>query len=80
MIDPAAMKLYRDGKALDIHGAALKIDGAQWYADVEEGADRVTFTVELKQGPHTLRAWFSGGNNVHHDTVLSPYYVSIRWV
>ena len=80
LIDPSAVGMYRDGTALEIYGAALKIDREQWYADLNEGADRVAFTVKLVQGPHILRAWFSGGNNVHRDTVLSPYYVSIRWM
>jgi arylsulfatase A-like enzyme len=77
-IEPESRGLYRGGKALDIYGAALKIGVRSWYADIPRDADRVTFRVRLRKGPHTLRAWFSGGNNVHRDTVMSPYYVSIR--
>ena len=70
--------MYRDGKAIDVYGAALKIDGKQWYADIGEKDDRVSFNVPLKKGHHGLRAWFSGGNNVHRSTVMTPYYVTVR--
>lgn len=78
LIEPSAITMYRDGKALDVYGAALQIDGQQWYADIKKDASHVTFTVKLKKGLHTLRAWFSGGNNVHRATVISPYYVTIK--
>lgn len=78
LIEPSAIDMYRDGKAIDVYGAALKIDGKQWYADIGEKDDRVSFNVPLKKGHHVLRAWFSGGNNVHRSTVMTPYYVTVR--
>jgi arylsulfatase A-like enzyme len=69
---------YRGGRAIDISGAALKIDEQSLYMDLEEDAAEAVFTVELTQGAHTLRAWFSGGNDVRTATVMAPYYVTIR--
>jgi arylsulfatase A-like enzyme len=69
---------YREGQAVDVYGAALKIDDRSDYQDIAAEAAEVTFIVEFTQGLHTLRAWFSGGTNVHAATVMSPYYVTIR--
>lgn len=69
---------YRDGKAVDVYGAAVKLDGESWYQDLEDGATEAAFTVELREGPHVLRAWFSGGTDIRNATVMSPYYVTIR--
>jgi hypothetical protein len=69
---------YKDGKAVDVYGAALRINEQSWYQDLPENAAEAVFSVELKKGPHTLRAWFSGGSNLVTSTVMSPYYISIR--
>ena len=69
---------YRDGVAVDVYGAALKIDTENWYQDLDEQAKAAAFTVKPQPGPHRLRAWFSGGNDVRTATVMSPYYVTIK--
>jgi arylsulfatase A-like enzyme len=69
---------YKDGKALDISGAALKIDGESLYQDLAAGSVKATFRIELEKGLHTVRAWFSGGTNVATSPVMAPYYVTIR--
>jgi hypothetical protein len=38
----------------------------------------VTFKVSLEEGPHTLRAWFAGGLDVRAETLISPYFISIK--
>lgn len=74
----STMSWYRDGKAVDVYGAALKINDQSFYMDLGDDAKEATFTVELEKGSHTLRAWFSGGTNVYTATVMAPYYVTIR--
>jgi hypothetical protein len=74
----STMNWYCDGKAVDVYGAALTINDQRFYMDLGDDAKEATFTVELKKGSHTLRAWFSGGTNVNNATVMAPYYVTIR--
>ena len=78
LIDTSVLSWYRDGKAVDVYGAALKVDEQNLYADIEADAGEVTFVVDLKEGMHTLRAWFSGGTDVRTATVMAPYYVTIK--
>ena len=61
-----------------MYGAALKIGEQSFYLDLNDEAKEAVFTVELEQGLHVMRAWFSGGNNVINATVMAPYYVTIR--
>lgn len=77
-LSPTEVQMYRDGKALDLYGAMLKIDDRSWYQDLGTDAKEATFTVEIKKGLHTLRAWFSGGNDIRNATAMTPYYVTIR--
>lgn len=74
----STLSWYRDGRAIDVYGAALRIDDQSWYQDLREKSNEVVFTVKLKKGMHTLRAWFSGGTDAHTATVMAPYYVKIR--
>lgn len=79
-IAPSTIDWYRDGKAIDVYGAALKIGERSFYQDLADDSKDAVFRVELKEGPHTFRAWFSGGTNLVTSTVMSPYFVSIRKV
>ena len=69
---------YQNGEAVDVFGAALMIDNETWYQDLVAQSKAASFTVELQQGPHRLRAWFSGGSDSRTATVMSPYYVTIK--
>ena len=78
LISKSATDWYRGGEALDVSSAALKIGKQSWYQDFAEDATQVTFKVGLDKGPHTMRAWFTGGLDVRAETLLSPYFISIR--
>ena len=78
LISKTAIDWYRGGEALDVCSAALKIGKQSWYQDFAEDATQVTFKVQLDKGPHTMRAWFTGGLDVRAETLLSPYFISIR--
>lgn len=78
LISKSALNWYRDGKALDLSSAALKIGKRSWQQDITDGAAQVRFKVMLDQGPHTVRAWFTGGLDVRAETVLTPYFLSIK--
>ena len=80
LISQTALDWYREGKALDLSAAALKIGERSWQQDFTEGATKVTFKVKLDKGPHTVRAWFAGGLDVRAETVISPYFLSIKRV
>ncbi|MGB2011766.1 MAG: hypothetical protein ACPHYF_09590, partial [Akkermansiaceae bacterium] len=80
LISPTAADWYRDGKALAIDAAALKIDERSWQQDVAEHATQVTFKVSLDKGPHRVRAWFTGGLDVRAETILTPYFLTIKRV
>ena len=80
LISPTAADWYRDGKALAIDAAALKIDERSWQQDVAEHATQVTFKVSLDKGPHRVRAWFTGGLDVREETMLAPYFLTIKRV
>jgi len=38
----------------------------------------VTFKVALDKGAHRVRAWFTGGIDVRAETLLTPYFLSIK--
>jgi len=77
---PSTIDWYRDGKAVDVYGATLRVNDSSLYQDLTDESKEAVFTVELKKGPHALRAWFSGGTNVMTATVMAPYFVSIRTI
>ena len=78
LISKTALTWYRDGKALDLNAAALKIGKRSWYQDFAEDATQVTFKVGLDKGAHRVRAWFTGGIDVRAETLLTPYFLSIK--
>eukprot|EP00591_Stephanopyxis_turris_P008240 CAMPEP_0195508114 /NCGR_PEP_ID=MMETSP0794_2-20130614/1409_1 /TAXON_ID=515487 /ORGANISM="Stephanopyxis turris, Strain CCMP 815" /LENGTH=640 /DNA_ID=CAMNT_0040634993 /DNA_START=76 /DNA_END=1995 /DNA_ORIENTATION=+ len=79
LIDPSSLWCYQGGKAIDdVYGAAIKIDMADnYYVDLEHNAKEAIFQIHLKEGCHTLRAWFTGGVDVRNATVMCPYYITI---
>lgn len=77
-LSPSTLDWYQDGKALDIHGASLRIDDDTHYRDVGDDMPAACFDLALEEGPHTLRAWFSGGNKLASSVVMSPYYIDIK--
>ncbi|MDG1357483.1 MAG: sulfatase-like hydrolase/transferase, partial [Akkermansiaceae bacterium] len=78
LISKTALDWYRDGEALDLSTAALQIGERSWQQDFAKDATQVTFKVRLERGPHTVRAWFTGGIDVRAETLLSPHFLSIK--
>lgn len=64
---------WSGGRAIPFKTAHLAIGSQQWELPVGENDKYVRFTVQLKQGPIHLRAWFIDEDG----TVISAYYAYV---
>ena len=65
---------YEDGKALDLRWASLTIAGENYQAEIEDGAEGVTFKVDLPLGETQLYAAFHG----YVEQTMAPYYIYVN--
>lgn len=73
-IPGTTVRKSKEGKALNIKQAKIKIQDVELFATVDPGSEFVEFTVELQKGKTNMQTWFTLDDKVE----IGAYFVDVE--